>query len=96
MLDAFTIRDSAAEAFMRPFFAQSSGAAIRSFSDMVNSDDKDHPVGQHPEDYTLFSIGSFDEQTGLMKVHPPESLGNGATFLVGYQLPMKLEEADHA
>ncbi len=81
MLSAFTIRDSAAEAFMRPFFSQSKGAAIRSFSDLVNGDD-DHPVAQHPQDYTLFEIGSFDELKGEFTAHEPRSLGNGATFRV--------------
>jgi len=80
MLGAFTIRDSASEAFMRPFFAQSKGSAIRSFSDMVNG--SDHPISDHPADYTLFEVGEFDEMTGLLKVHEPRSLGNGATFLV--------------
>ncbi len=80
MLSAFTIRDSAAEAFMRPFFAQSKGAAIRSFSDEVNGGDS--PISQHPEDYTLFELGVFDELTGRLSPTEPQSLGNGSTFLV--------------
>lgn len=95
MLGVYTIHDSAAEAFMRPFFAQSSGAAIRSFSDLVNGTERDHPVAAHPEDYTLFEIGQFNERTGQLVSCEPRSLGNGITFLVltpqpqtGDQLPL--------
>lgn len=84
MLGVYTIRDSAAEAFMRPFFAQGKGSAIRSFQDLCN--DPEHPVGQHPEDYSLFEVGSFDEVTGVLDGHEPRSLGNGATFVLGVQL----------
>ncbi len=87
MLAMFTVRDGAAEAFMRPFFAQSTGAAIRSFSDMVNADGED-VVSQHPEDFTLFSLGTFQEETGAMEVHEPRSLGNGSTFVLQPRIPV--------
>ncbi len=95
MLDAFTVRDSAAEAFMRPFFAQSQGAAIRSFSDMVNGE-AEHPIAAHPEDYTLFALGTFNERTGMMETHEPRSLGNGATFVLvpSTYAPLLEEPAD--
>lgn len=76
----FTIHDSASSAFMRPFFSQAPGAAIREFSDLVNGEK--HPVSSHPEDYTLYEIGKFDESTGKLTACEPISLGNGVTFLV--------------
>lgn len=79
MLRMFTIHDAAANAFMRPFFAQASGSAIREFADLVNSDD--HPIAAHPEDYALFSLGEFNEETGELVVeNPPVSLGSAVTF----------------
>ncbi len=93
MLSAFTVRDSAAEAFMRPFFAQSKGAAIRSFADQVNDTDG-NPIWQHPEDYTLFELGTFDELTGFLKVHEPRSLGNGSTFLIVDMPAVRMEASD--
>lgn len=81
MLRLFTIRDGATEAFMRPFAAQAPGAAIREFQDLAN--DQDHPIGQHPEDYTLFEIGFFNEASGELEPleQGPRSLGNGLTFV---------------
>ena len=62
MMKCFTVYDSKAEAFLQPFFMQSKGAAIRGFTELVN--DKNHSFGKYPGDYTLFELGSFDEQTG--------------------------------
>ncbi len=73
-----TIRDSVAEVYARPFFARSAGEGIRSFSDLLS--EPDHPIGQHPDHYTLFEIGSFDEQTGMIVAHEPRSLGNGMDY----------------
>lgn len=62
-----TVYDSKAEAYLRPFFAQSKGAAIRSLTDTVNSQDDGNMVAMHPEDYSLFVVGSWDENTGLLE-----------------------------
>lgn len=55
----FCIYDSKAEAYLRPFFTETKGLAVRSFEDILK-DDK-HPFAQHPADYTLFHLGSFDD-----------------------------------
>lgn len=76
----FSVRDSKAEAFTRPFFAQTRGMAVRGFRDAVNGD-QNEPIAKHPEDFTLFHIGEFDELTGeLVKLQSPFSLGLASTF----------------
>jgi len=83
-----TIRDAASESFMRPFFARATGEGVRIFRDLVN--DPDHPVGVHPEDYTLFAIGEFDEAEGVLTATEPRSLGNGSTFSSYPVAPVKV------
>ena len=61
-LNAYTIYDVASGVYMRPFFSQADGQAVRGFKDIAC--DASHDVGKHPEDYTLFRIGQFDERTG--------------------------------
>ena len=61
----FTVFDAKAETYANPFVAQSTGMAIRTFADIAN--DTKHPIGQHPEDYTLFEIGTFNVQTSEIK-----------------------------
>lgn len=60
-MSIFTIYDSATEAYMRPFFAQSPGQALRMFIDDVQEEGT--PCNKHPEDYALFEIGIFDDST---------------------------------
>jgi len=67
-LNMYTIYDSAAGAYMRPFFLQSDGQAMRAFKDIAT--DASHEVGKHPEDYSLFRIGVFDDNNATL--HPED------------------------
>jgi len=75
----FTVYDSKAETFMPPFFVPSKGLAIRAFEDCINSNE--HHFGKHPADYTLFSLGSFDTDTGEFDITDRISVGNGVEFV---------------
>lgn len=76
-----SIYDSKADAWMRPFVAQSTNAAIRSFGDEVNSSSRDSMVAAHPEDYCLYELGEWDERDGKLEVYSsPRSLGLGVNF----------------
>ncbi len=60
-LNAYSIFDSASGLYMRPFFNGSDGEAKRAFGDIAM--DAEHPIGMHPEDYSLHRIGIFDDNT---------------------------------
>ncbi len=64
-LHAYTIYDVASGIYMRPFFSQADGLAIRGFTDI--STDAEHEIGKHPEDYTLYRMGSFNDTTGKLE-----------------------------
>lgn len=53
------IRDIKANVYMTPFFGHTVGAAVREFGDLAN--DKNHPIGKHPEDYELYELGWFGD-----------------------------------
>jgi len=81
-LNAYCIFDTAAGTYQRPFFMKSDQEAIRTFGDLAKMDD--HPVGQHPEDYSLFRVGVFDDNNAKFQledreclVHALETLGQG-------------------
>ena len=59
-----SIYDTAVEAYMRPFTAQSEGQAIRLFTDEVCREGSE--MSNHPEDYALFAIGTFDDHSGMI------------------------------
>lgn len=91
----FSVFDSKLAVYNTPFFMQREQAAIRSFTDAVN--DPQTTLNKHPEDYTLFHIGDFDDDTGeLIPVHPrglitasavvrPAGLSNGAGGVVSVE-----------
>lgn len=58
------VRDRAANAFMRPIFVNTVGQAVRSFSDEVNRAAPDNAMHGHPEDFDLYELGKYDEETG--------------------------------
>lgn len=63
-----SVRDAKADLYMRPWFVQTAGVAIRSFSDEVNREDKENHLYNHPSDFALYEIGLFDDADG--KIYP--------------------------
>lgn len=71
----YSVFDSKTATFGIPNFIPSDNAAIRTFSDAVN--DGSNPNNQwhkHPEDFSLFFVGFFDDETGLLEKSIPSSL----------------------
>lgn len=85
----FGVRDSKAEAFLQPFFSSSSGAAIRAFGDAIL--DTKSPLGQHPTDYLLYELGTFDDNSGMFVAHPIiKLLSVGADFFPTKPMPVEV------
>lgn len=62
------VKDRAADAFGRPFFAQTAGVAIRSFMDEVSRDAADNQLFAHPDDFDLFELGAFEDGSGKFEI----------------------------
>ncbi len=75
----FVIYDSKANAYLQPWFLTTEAQAQRVFNDCVN--DADHNFGRHPEDYTLFNIGQFNDATAEVAWNAPVTLGNGLQYV---------------
>ena len=69
-----TVKDRAADAFGRPMFVPSVGVAIRSFSDEVNRKDPDNQLHNHPDDFDLYELGEFGDNTGFFALHDQPKL----------------------
>lgn len=78
-LNIYAIYDTASGAYMRPFFVHSDGQAIRAFSDIAT--DANHDIGKHPEDYTLYRIGTYDDQNGKLHPEDPSSLATAMALV---------------
>lgn len=78
----FAIYDSKAQAYLPPFIMHRTEMATRVFADCVN-DYPNHQFSKNPQDYTLFTIGQFDDNTAKIKTEKMIlSLGNGLEFQV--------------
>jgi len=76
----FSIHDAKANAYLPPFILPRVEMAERVFGDAINSED--HQFGKHPDDYTLFELGSFDDHTAMYIIHTAKiSRGNGLEYV---------------
>lgn len=75
----FSVFDSKAEVFHQPMFMRAVGEAVRAFQDEANKSSS--AICQHASDYTLFEIGEWDDDKGLLTpLTTPRSLGLGTEF----------------
>lgn len=79
ILNIYTVYDSAALAYLPPFFLPTPSMATRSFAQCVN--DPTHAFGKHPHDYTLFTLGHYDDSSAELITNAPQSMGNGLEFV---------------
>lgn len=68
------VRDQKADCFGNPWYAQTVPMAIRHFSDAVNTQDESNQWRKHPEDFSLWHLGSFETQTGIFDTGVPSQL----------------------
>lgn len=73
VLKIFTVFDSKVGAYKQPLFMRSSGEALRSIMECVS--DNNHPFSKYSEDYTLFELGEYDDDSAAFDLHPtPKSI----------------------
>jgi len=76
----YSVHDSKALAYLPPFFMHNKNMAIRSFQDAVQDDGSS--FHRHPEDYSLWELGEFDDNTGEIIYHTPhKALGTGLDYI---------------
>lgn len=81
ILKVLAVFDSKAGFFGQPFFEQREAAGVRAFGDAVN--DSSNPANQwnkHPEDFQLFMIGEFDNESGELIPSLPKALISAASL----------------
>lgn len=72
-VNLYAIHDSKACAYANPFPMHTDGLAIRSFMQACLSQETN--FSKYPLDFTLFRIGTYDDETSLIKSEaPPEML----------------------
>lgn len=73
-LKIYAIRDTKINAYARPFFLQNESILERSIQDALS--DPEQTITKHPEDFAVFHLGEYEEETGKITAIPPEHLFN--------------------
>lgn len=75
LVKLFSVFDSKACYFGQPFQDQKESSAIRNFSDAVNDGSNPNNMWfKHPEDFSLFQVGEFDNENGELIPCTPKNL----------------------
>lgn len=79
----FAVYDKAAEAFLTPFFLHKDAMAQRSFE--IQTRDPSSMISKAPQDYALFRLGEYDDETAaiVLEPHGPKPMGTGLDYMKG-------------
>lgn len=78
ILKIFSVYDSSVNAYLSPFFCRTKGEAIRA---LVNElDNPNSNIAKYPDDFILFEIGEYDDQSGSISSIAPVSVGVAIEF----------------
>lgn len=87
-LQVMCVYDSKARAFLLPFYCSQVAVGVRSFVEAANTET--HQMCQHPEDFTLFHLGTFDDDNATFDfLHPSVNLGLAAQYKEGRYVQSK-------
>jgi len=76
-----SLRDAKAESFTAPKAHKTIGEAERFLQHIVNTPGEGNFLNLYPEDYDMYHLGTFDDQTGKMKLFDsPRHLSKAVTF----------------
>lgn len=76
------VRDQKSYGFTQPFTAPGKGIAIRSWADQLQDPDnaKNDQV-RHPEDFTLWILGEYDDEHGIITPCVPQQIAEASDWV---------------
>lgn len=72
IINMYAVYDQKAQAFMSPFQNTNDGMAIRSFIQACMNPEV--PFSQYPMDYTLFRIGTYNDEKATFENEEPKAM----------------------
>lgn len=75
----YSVFDAKSRVFSIPFTSVNKFTALRDFNSAASDPQSD--INRYPEDYSLYELARFDDESGLIAPHPqPEHLGLAIQF----------------
>jgi hypothetical protein len=83
----YAVHDIKADAFGTPIFQANDEICIRSLSAVVC--DTETTIGKNPEDFNLYNLGAYNNETGLISTLERPELICSAVSLIQKELPLE-------
>lgn len=93
-LNLYAIFDQESGVFDGPFKARTDGEVKRMFIDICG--DAEHPIGKHPEHYTLVKVGVWNDGTGTVDNLQNHTMLTGLEALSQGRKVTNIKEAGNA
>lgn len=75
----FSVLDSKVGSYAQPWFSPTIASGIRAFTEAAT--DPASMLAKHPGDFTLYLLGTFDDETGVFQGDKPTALGTAASMI---------------
>lgn len=76
-VNVYSVKDIKANIWGSPFFQRNDVTAIRALRNEVNADNSASLIATNPEDFEIYRVGVFDENTGALTGETPALLAKG-------------------
>ncbi len=77
----YSIYDTKLQAYFAPFTSQNDEVAKRNFRDLAN--DETSRINQHPGDYQLINVGTWNDSSGELAAKQHSNLGFASEYQNG-------------
>lgn len=67
----FTVHDKKANSYSTPMFQPTEIHAVRIFREEVNRAERGNMLNAYPEDFALYQIGEYDDESGTLSATSP-------------------------
>lgn len=71
-MNIYTILDTKSKGYGLPFYAKNDATVIRTIKNSMISQQSEYSM--NPEDFILFKIGTYDQDSGVLEVTPHETV----------------------
>lgn len=73
------VKDVKAGHYAKPVAVPTDAVGVRAFQDAVN--DKSTEYAKHPEDYEIWNIGTYDDNSGKVVASEPRQLASAVALI---------------
>lgn len=79
-MKAFAVRDVKVSGWLTPHFNQHLGLELRGWQEVVNDAKSD--IAKYPEDFSLYEVGAWDSEQGmLIPLSPPKLVATASEYV---------------